>query len=100
MSSTVKGGLIGAAAGAGTGFIIDSQTGGTGIATAVGAGVGAVSGAVIGNSMDAQVEEQEQLVEQQRMHQFELNRQKREIEDMRRQQRYDDLYRRTQSPQT
>ena len=95
--STYKGAFVGGLIGAGTGAIIDSQAGNTGIATAVGAGTGALVGGVIGNSFQKQEGEQDNLAEQQRYQKAELSRQEREIEDIKRQQRYDDLYRRYQA---
>jgi len=94
--ATYKGAAIGGAVGAGAGLILDSQAGGTGIATAVGAGTGALVGGLIGSSLELQEDEQDKLAEQQKSQKVELNRQEREIEDLRRQQRYDDLYRRYQ----
>lgn len=94
LSTTAKGTLVGTGLGAGTGALIGSQTGSTGAVTAVGAGVGALGGAIVGSSLEGQEEEKARLAEKQRLHQQELSRQKREIEEIRRQQRYDDLYRR------
>ena len=51
-SGATKGGLGGAAIGAGLGAIIGNQTGDAGAGTAIGAGIGALAGAAIGNEMD------------------------------------------------
>src|SRR5262245_12717133 len=52
MSNTDKGVLGGGAIGAGTGALIGSATGHTGLGAAVGGVVGAVSGGLIGNGID------------------------------------------------
>lgn len=90
---TAKGAIAGTAVGAGTGALVGSQVGSAGVGAAIGAGVGAVGGAIIGSSLEAQDEEEERLEELRRRQEHHLARQKREIEDMRRQQRYDELYR-------
>lgn len=93
MSTTAKGTLAGVATGAGVGLIAGSQTGSAGAGAAIGAGVGAIGGAIVGASLEAQEEESKTLDEQHYNNKIEIERQQRETEDMRRQQRYDDLYR-------
>jgi outer membrane lipoprotein SlyB len=84
--------LTGGAMGAGTGAIVGSATGNTGPGIAIGAGVGALSGALIGSSMDAQDAETKRLEEEQYRQNLEIERQNREIDEIRRQQRYDDAF--------
>lgn len=91
-SSTGAGALTGGAVGAGTGAIVGAATGKVGPAIAIGAGVGAIGGALVGNSMDAQEAERKRLEEEQYRQSIEIERQNREIEEIRRQQRYDDAY--------
>ncbi|MFN0157607.1 MAG: OmpA family protein [Bacteroidota bacterium] len=56
-SNTVKGGAIGAGAGAVIGGIIGNQSGNTVVGAIIGAAVGGTAGALIGNYMDKQAEE-------------------------------------------
>ncbi len=59
-SNTVKGGGIGAAAGALVGGIIGKQAGNTAAGAIIGAAIGGTAGALIGNYMDRQAEEMKQ----------------------------------------
>ena len=56
-SNTVKGGVIGAAAGGVAGAVIGKQVGNTAVGAIIGAAVGGAAGALIGNYMDKQAEE-------------------------------------------
>lgn len=56
-SNTVKGGAIGAGAGAVIGGVIGKQAGNTAVGAIIGAAVGGTAGALIGNYMDKQAEE-------------------------------------------
>ncbi len=94
LSQATKGGFIGTGLGAGTGALIGREVGNTGLGTAIGAGTGLLAGAIVGASFDAQDLEVESLQEERNEQLQQLERQRREIEDLRRQQRYDDLYRR------
>lgn len=57
MSSTARGGVIGAGAGGVIGGVIGHQTGNTGLGVIIGAGVGGAAGAGIGRYMDKQAAE-------------------------------------------
>ena len=89
---TAYGALGGAAAGAGTGAIVGAATGHAGPGIAIGAGIGALGGALIGNHMEAEEAKRKELEERQYQQELEIQRQNRELEEIRRQQRYDDLY--------
>ena len=56
-SNTVKGGAIGAGAGAVIGGLIGRATGNTAVGAIIGAAIGGTAGALIGNYMDRQAEE-------------------------------------------
>jgi len=56
-SNTVKGGVIGAAAGGAVGAVIGNAAGNTAVGAIIGAAVGGTAGALIGNYMDKQAEE-------------------------------------------
>lgn len=87
------GGLGGAALGAGLGAIVGSQSGHAGEGVAIGAALGGISGTAIGNAQDRQDLQDEELRELQIRQEEEILRQRREIEALKRQQRYDDSYR-------
>ncbi len=86
----LTGGLIGAGAGA----LIGTATGTIGPAIAIGAGFGAISGGLIGSSMDIRELERKRMDEEKYYQGLEIDRQNREIEGVRRQQRYDDAFQR------
>ena len=94
INKTAGGALTGSALGAGMGAIIGSQSGHAGPGTAIGAAAGALGGAIIGNSLQNQDEERLRLEEQQLRQEEENRRINRELEELRRNQRYDDTYRR------
>jgi len=62
-SKTVKGGAIGAGAGAIIGGIIGKQAGNTAVGAILGAAIGGTAGALIGNYMDRQAEEMQRDLE-------------------------------------
>ena len=84
MNKATKGGLAGAALGAGTGAIIGSQTGHAGAGTAIGAGIGALGGALVGNTLDAQDEKTAQLRDQVSQNQALIDENRRLIEELKR----------------
>lgn len=82
----------GAALGAATGAIIGSQSGHAGEGMAIGAGAGALVGGITGAATDAESDAEDKkalLIRQQK----ELQRQDREIQDIKRQEYYDNVYR-------
>jgi Na+/glutamate symporter len=89
-----KGFLTGGLVGAGAGALVGTATGTIGPAIAIGAGFGAISGGLIGSSMDIKELERKRIEEEKYLQQIEIDRQNREIEDIRRQQRYDDAFQR------
>jgi uncharacterized protein YcfJ len=89
-AGVLTGGLIGASAGA----LVGTATGTLGPAIAIGAGFGAISGGLIGSSMDIKELERKRIEEEKYYQRREVERQNREIEDVRRQQRYDDAFQR------
>jgi hypothetical protein len=79
----------GAALGAGLGAIVGNQVGNSGAGLAIGATAGGLLGGIVGNQYDEiedKSNEQDTVLRHQTM---ELDRQKRELEDLRRQQYYD-----------
>ena len=94
LSNSAKGTLYGVGGGAGAGALIGSQVGEPAIGAAIGAGFGALSGGLIGSQFDAQERARFELEEMRVRQRVEINRQQRELEDIKRQQRYDELYQR------
>jgi uncharacterized protein YcfJ len=85
--------LGGAALGAGTGALIGHATGhNAGAGAAIGGGIGALGGALIGDQIQGQrqsdVYRERELQAQER----EIRRQRAELEELRRRDRYDDDY--------
>jgi len=62
-SKTVKGGVIGAAAGGAIGAVIGNEAGNTAVGAIIGAAVGGTAGALIGSYMDRQAEEMQKDLE-------------------------------------
>ena len=93
VSKTATAGAIGSVLGAGVGAIVGSQTGHVGPGAAVGAATGLLAGAYVGQMLEWKDEERDVLDEQYRRQQEQILRQRREIEDLKRQQRYDEQYR-------
>lgn len=93
MNSNAGAGLVtGALIGASAGALVGTATGTIGPAVAIGAGFGAISGGLIGSSMDVRELERKRIEEEKYLQSLEINRQNREIEGIRRQQRYDDAF--------
>lgn len=97
-SNREAGAITGGVIGAGSGAIVGSSVGNTGGGIAIGAAAGAVAGAVVGDADDSK---QEAYLKQRRevliLQDGDIARQKREIEDLRRQQLHDDSLRRYES---
>ena len=84
INSTGKGAIAGTALGAGTGAIVGSATGKAGVGTAIGAGLGALGGALVGYGVGGEDSRRNALEERQFQQQQEIERQRREIEELRR----------------
>jgi hypothetical protein len=99
-SNREAGAVGGAALGAGTGAIVGSQVGHTGGGAAIGAAAGAVAGAVVGdandNDQEAYVKQRQEVL---RLQQKDIERQQREIDDLRRQELHDASLRRYENAQ-
>jgi uncharacterized protein YcfJ len=80
----------GAALGAGLGAIVGSEVGNTGSGLAIGAAAGALVGGVVGHTQDQQDMQTSEHSEILQRQQQEIDRQQKEIEDLRRQQYHDD----------
>ena len=84
---------VGAAVGAGGGAIIGNQAGSSTNGALIGGAAGAVVGAAVGSARDEaekKTTEEDRFIERQKL---EAERQRREVEDLRRQQFHDDYYR-------
>jgi hypothetical protein len=96
--ATTAGTVAGGAVGAGAGAIIGNQSGNAGRGAVIGGATGAIVGAGVGlaaeESNKRTTEEDKVLIRQQR----EMERQDREIEELKLQRYYDDLYRRRIAP--
>jgi len=79
LTAREKGALGGGALGAGAGAIIGHQTGHAGAGAAIGGALGALGGAVVGDQMEAQNQRSS-------AQDAELERQRREIEELKRRQ--------------
>lgn len=98
MGKTEQGALIGAGVGAGAGSVVGNQLGSSGAGAAIGAGTGAVVGAVVGKSLDSDEDRQQIQEEILQRQKAEMERQKRELDDIRRQQYHNDSFRRFEAP--
>jgi hypothetical protein len=90
---TATGAAIGGGVGAGAGAAIGSASGNTGTGAVIGGAVGAASGAVIGDvrdSSEAASKEQREFIRRQKEM---LNKQQRELEDLKRQKFHDEYFR-------
>ncbi|MDR2337814.1 MAG: OmpA family protein [Deltaproteobacteria bacterium] len=85
MNDTAKGAGIGAAVGAGTGAIIGAATGKAGYGTAIGAGLGALAGSGIGYVSEQNKVETARLENQVNQQQQMLDENRRLIEELKRQ---------------
>ena len=99
-SNREAGALGGAALGAGLGAIVGHATHNTGAGIAIGAGAGALAGAAIGNAEDTTNQGIDDQEERLRRQQMEIEKQNREIEDLRRQQYQNDRFRPYDAPQS
>ena len=91
-----EGAAIGGVVGAGTGAAVGSQSGNAG----TGAIIGGASGAVVGGAVGSTVNKETSTAEEDAMAEYQkkqIERQKRELDDIRRQKLYDDKYRRYES---
>jgi hypothetical protein len=91
--STQQGAAVGAAVGAGSGAMIGSSSGDAGAGALIGAGAGAlVGGAVGGDTKDVEekLAQQDEIIRRQRI---KLEQQQKEIQDLRRQEYYNNLLR-------
>lgn len=91
--NTTTGALAGGAVGAGTGAIIGHQSGHGGEGALIGGAAGALVGAGVGSTMDEAEEAtypEDEVIRRQHAH---MERQQREVEDLKRQRYHDDLYR-------
>jgi uncharacterized membrane protein YebE (DUF533 family) len=96
-SNRESGAIAGAALGAGSGAIVGNQVGNTGGGVAIGAAAGAVAGAVVGDASDSDSEHEAYVKQRQeilRLQEKDIERQKKEIEDLRRQELHDASLRR------
>lgn len=85
LTARAKGALGGGALGGGAGAIIGHQTGHAGAGAAIGGALGALGGVVVGDSIEAQNQRSN-------VQDAELESQRREIENLKRQQRQQDDY--------
>jgi uncharacterized protein YcfJ len=86
LSTREKGTLIGGGLGAATGAIIGAAVGAPGAGAAIGAAVGGVGGFAVGNSMQNQEAQQAQTQSQMDQQQREIERQRRQIQELKSQQ--------------
>lgn len=91
-SKTATSAGVGTAIGAGVGAISGAAAGSPAAGIAIGAGVGAAAGAAFGSALDRIDSQKEDWKEVERKQDIILEKQKREIEDLKRQQRYDEEY--------
>lgn len=94
LSNRERGAIAGGTVGAGVGAIVGSQSGDAGVGLAIGGATGALVGGVIGDSLDSddlRAQQQQIILKKQ---QAELDRQRKELEDLKRQDRYNDSLRR------
>ena len=85
LSTREKGILGGGALGAGTGAIVGAAVGAPGAGAAIGGGLGALAGGVVGNELQNREVAETQLQGQVSSQQSELERQRREIDQLRQQ---------------
>lgn len=93
LTAREKGALGGGALGAGAGAIIGHQTGSAGAGAAIGGALGALGGALVGDQVEAQGQRSTQLESTSVEHRRELERQRQEIEELKRDRRDDDYER-------
>jgi outer membrane lipoprotein SlyB len=86
LTTREKGAAIGTLGGAGLGAIIGSATGNAGAGAGIGAAVGLLGGAVIGDQMQARQKQDEELQRRIAAQQAEIDRQERELNQLKAQQ--------------
>lgn len=96
--NTTTGALAGGALGAGTGAIIGHQSGHGGEGALIGGAAGALVGAGVGNTLDSTDGVQYPEDEVIRRQHAQMDRQQREILELKRQRYHDDLYRKRIAP--
>ena len=88
LTTREKGAGIGALGGAAVGGIIGAAVGAPGIGAAVGGTLGLGAGALIGDQMQGQEQKQADQQRQINTNQAELERQRREVEELKKQKEY------------
>jgi len=86
LTTREKGAAIGTVGGAGLGAIIGSATGNAGAGAGIGAAVGLLGGAVIGDQMQSRQKQDEELQRRIATQQAEIDRQERELNQLKAQQ--------------
>jgi uncharacterized protein YcfJ len=86
LTTREKGAAIGTVTGAGLGAIIGSATGNAGAGAGIGAAVGLLGGALIGDQLQARQNQEAEIQRRMDAQQAEIDRQQRELEQLRRQQ--------------
>jgi outer membrane lipoprotein SlyB len=86
LTTREKGAAIGTVTGAGLGAIIGSATGNAGAGAGIGAAVGLLGGALIGDQLQARQNQDAEIQRRMDAQQAEIERQQRELEQLRRQQ--------------
>ena len=86
LTTREKGAAIGTLGGAGLGAIIGSATGNAGAGAGIGAAVGLLGGAVIGDQMQSRQKQDEEMQRQIAAQQAEIDRQQRELNQLKAQQ--------------
>lgn len=86
LTTREKGAAIGTLGGAGLGAIIGSATGYAGAGAGIGAAMGLLGGALIGDQMQARQKQDEEVQRQLAAQQAEIERQQRELEQLKAQQ--------------
>ena len=88
LTTREKGAGIGALGGAAAGGLIGTAVGRPGVGAAIGGGLGLGAGALIGDQLQGQEIRQQQQDEQIRRNQIELDRQRQELDRVKRQSEY------------
>jgi uncharacterized protein YcfJ len=86
LTTREKGAAIGTVGGAGLGAIIGSATGNAGAGAGIGAAVGLLGGALIGDQMQARQKQDAETQRQIQAQQAEIDRQQRELNQLKAQQ--------------
>lgn len=82
LTTREKGAAIGTLGGAGLGAIIGSATGNAGAGAGIGAAVGLLGGALIGDQMQARQKQDEETQRRLQAQQAEIDRQQRELNEL------------------